>query len=119
MLKLIKIAFIFFTVIQFQAQELNCTITVNADKIPGSNKQIFKTLENSLNEFVNQRRWSAFKYKTQERINCNLTITILEQTGNDFKGHVQIQSSRPVFNSTYLTPVFNFKDDKIHSKVNM
>jgi hypothetical protein len=111
MLKLIKIAFIFFTVIQLQAQELNCTITVNADKIPGSNKQIFKTLENSLNEFVNQRRWSAFKYKTQERINCNLTITILEQTGNDFKGHVQIQSSRPVFNSTYLTPVFNFKDD--------
>ncbi|WP_372802001.1 DUF4835 family protein [Lutibacter sp.] len=96
---------------QLSAQELDCTITVNADKIPGSNKQVFSTLESSLNEFVNQKRWTNFNYKAQERISCNLTLTILEQTGNDFKGHIQIQSSRPVFNSTYLTPVFNFKDD--------
>ena len=96
---------------QLSAQELDCTITVNADKIPGSNKQVFSTLESSLNEFVNQKRWTNFNYKAQERISCNLTLTILEQTGNDFKGHIQIQSSRPVFNSIYLTPVFNFKDD--------
>jgi hypothetical protein len=111
MLKVIKIIFIFFSVLQLNAQELNCTVTVNADKIPGSNKQIFKTLENSLNEFVNQKRWTNYNYKPQERINCNLTLTILEQTGNDFRGHIQIQSSRPVYNTTYLTPVFNFKDD--------
>ena len=111
MLKVIKIIFIFFSVLQLNAQELNCTVTVNADKIPGSNKQIFKTLENSLNEFVNQKRWTNYNYKPQERINCNLTLTILEQTGTDFRGHIQIQSSRPVYNTTYLTPVFNFKDD--------
>lgn len=93
------------------AQELNCTITVNSDKIPGSNKQVFKTLETALNEFVNQKRWSNLNYKPQERINCNLTLTILERDGDTFNGHIQIQSSRPVYNATYLTPVFNFKDN--------
>lgn len=96
---------------QMNAQELNCTISVNSDKIPGSNKQVFKTLETSLNEFVNQKRWTNLNYKPQERINCNLTLTILERDGDSFNGHIQIQSSRPVFNATYLTPVFNFKDN--------
>jgi len=109
--KIVQLLIVFFVATQLNAQELRCTITVNADKIPSSNKQIFKTLENSLNEFVNQKRWTNFKYEPQERINCNLTLTILEQSGDDFKGHIQIQSSRPVYNSTYLTPVFNFKDD--------
>ncbi len=111
MRKVLQIVIIFFSVMQLNAQELNCTITVNADKIPGSNKQIFATLENALNEFVNQKRWTNFNYKPQEQVNCNLTLTILEQTGSDLRGHIQIQSSRPIFNSTYLTPVFNFKDD--------
>lgn len=116
MRKIVQLLSIFFFTAQLNAQELKCTITVNADKIPGSNKQIFKTLENSLNEFVNQKRWTNFNYLPQERINCNLTLTILEQSGDDFKGHIQIQSSRPVFNSTYLTPVFNFKDDDLSFK---
>jgi len=116
MRKIIQLLSIIFFTIQLNAQELKCSITVNADKIPGSNKQIFKTLENSLNEFVNQKRWTNFNYLPQERIDCNLTITILEQSGDDFKGHIQIQSSRPVYNSTYLTPVFNFKDDNFSFK---
>lgn len=111
MRKLIQIVLTFFVAIQLNAQELNCSITVNADQIPGSNKQIYATLESELNEYVNQKRWTSFKYKPQEVINCNLTITVLEQTGSEFRGHIQIQSSRPVYNSTYLTPVFNFKDD--------
>lgn len=111
MLRVIKIIVVLFSVMQLNAQELNCTISINADKIPGSNKNIFKTLESSLNEFVNLKQWSSFNFKPQERISCNYTITILEQSGNDFKGHIQIQSSRPVFNSSYLSPVFNFKDD--------
>ena len=116
MRKIIQLLGVLFVTVQMNAQELACTITVNADKIPGSNKQIFKTLESSLNEFVNQKRWTNFNYSPQERINCNLTITILEQSGDDFKGHIQIQSSRPVYGSTYLTPVFNFKDDNFSFK---
>ena len=111
MRKIVQLLGILFFTVQLNAQELKCTIAVNADKIPGSNKQIFKTLENSLNEFVNQKRWTNFNYSPQERISCNFTLTILEQSGDDFKGHIQIQSSRPVYSSTYLTPVFNFKDD--------
>lgn len=116
MRKIIQLLSIIFFTAQLNAQELKCTIAVNADKIPGSNKQIFKTLENSLNEFVNQKRWTNFNYMPQERINCNLTLTILEQSGDDFKGHIQIQSSRPIYSSTYLTPVFNFKDDNFSFK---
>jgi hypothetical protein len=109
--KLLQLAVLILTIVQVHSQELKCTIEVNSDRIPGSNKQIFVTLENALNEFVNQNRWTSYSYKAQERIDCNLTLTILEQNGNDFKGHIQIQSSRPVYNSSYLTPVFNFKDD--------
>ncbi|NEW78454.1 MAG: DUF4835 family protein [Gelidibacter sp.] len=116
MRKIVQLLIILFVTTQLNAQELACTITVNADKIPSSNKQIFKTLENSLNEFVNQKRWTNFNYLPQERINCNLTLTILEQSGDDFKGHIQIQSSRPIYSSTYLTPVFNFKDDNFSFK---
>ncbi|HCE55160.1 MAG: type IX secretion system protein PorD [Lutibacter sp.] len=116
MRKIIQLLGIIFITAQMNAQELNCTIAVNADKIPGSNKQIFITLENSLNEFVNQKRWTNLNYLPQERISCNLTITILEQSGDDFKGHIQIQSSRPIYSSTYLTPVFNFKDDNFSFK---
>ena len=107
----LAIILIFCLSFQSHAQELNCTITVNADKVPGSNKQIFSTLENALDEFVNQKRWSDFNYKPQERIDCNLTLTILKRSGDEMQGHIQIQSSRPIYNSTYLTPVFNFKDD--------
>lgn len=111
MRNVLQILVVLLAVFQLQAQELNCSITVNSDKIPGSNKQVFATLENALNEFVNQKRWTSFNFKPQERVECNLTLTILEQSGSDFKGHIQIQSSRPIYNSSYLTPVFNFKDD--------
>lgn len=113
MRRFITVLLLMLFVNQMIAQELNCSVTVNADKIPGSNKQIFKTLENAINEFVNQKRWTNLNYKTQERLNCNLTLTLLEQDNSEFRGHIQIQSSRPVYNSSYVTPVFNFKDDNI------
>ena len=105
------VLFFFLAVVELNAQELNCSITVNSDKIPGSNKQIFTTLETVLNEFVNQKKWTNLNYKPQERIVCNLTLILSEQNGDNFKGNIQIQSSRPVYNASYLTPVFNFKDD--------
>lgn len=107
------VLFLCFFANQLVAQELNCSVSVNADKIPGSNKQIFKTLENAINEFVNQKRWTNLNYKIHERINCNLTLTLLEQDNSEFRGHIQIQSSRPVYKSSYVSPVFNFKDDNI------
>jgi hypothetical protein len=110
MRKIIQIVFFLVIAAQINAQELNCTISINAESIPGSNKQIFTTLENALNEYINQTRWTQYTYNIQERIVCNMTITLLEQDGSTFRGNIQVQSSRPVYNSSYLTPVFNFKD---------
>ncbi len=111
MLKKIKILLFLFISFQISAQELDCNVEVNADKIPGSNKQIFVTMQNAIKEFVNQTRWTNQNFKPQEKINCSITITILEQTGtNDFKGSIQVQATRPVYNTNYLTPIFNMKD---------
>lgn len=110
----LKLAIFFLVVISTEAQELNATVTVISDKISGSNRQVFKTLERSLTEFVNQKKWTNKNYKPQERIQCAFTITLDERTSsNEFKGTLQVQSSRPVYNSTYITPIFNFKDNDI------
>ena len=103
----------FSTFFYSKAQELKATIEVNSDKISGTNKQVFTTLKNALTQFVNQQKWSNYNFKEQEKIACNFTLTILDQSGSSFKGTLQIQSSRPVYNSSYITPVFNFKDDNI------
>lgn len=93
-----------------QAQELNCTVTVNADKIGGTNTQVFKTLEKSLNDFINKRNWTNQVYKNNERINCSMFISVTEFNSNQFSATIQVQSSRPAFNSTYSSPVFNYND---------
>ena len=92
------------------AQELNCTVKVNAEQIAGTNKQVFKTLEKALNDFVNKTEWTGQEYKANERINCSMNINVTEFDTNRFKATIQVESSRPVYNSTYSSPVFNFND---------
>ena len=96
------------------AQELNCTVTVNSDQVGQTNQQIFKTLERSLNDFVNKSKWTNRVYKDNERVNAQMFITITEYESNRFKGNIQIQSSRPVFNTSYETPIFNYKDNQFN-----
>lgn len=96
------------------AQELNCTVTVNSDQVSQTNQQIFRTLERSLNDFVNKNKWSNRIYKENERINAQMFITITEYESNRFTGNIQIQSSRPVFNTSYESPIFNYKDNKFN-----
>lgn len=114
--KIISFFILSLLVLNVFAQEFQCKVIVNSEKIPGSNKQIFKTLENSLNEFVSQKKWTNNTYNAHQQIECVFTITLLEQTNNDFRGSIQIQASRPVFNSTYATPIFNYKDDQFSFK---
>ncbi|NJB69557.1 hypothetical protein GGR42_000019 [Saonia flava] len=94
------------------AQELNCTITVNSDQVGQTNQQVFKTLERSLNDFVNRTKWTNKVYKENERINARMFITVTEYESDRFKANIQLQSSRPVFNTSYETPVFNYKDNQ-------
>ncbi len=101
----------FFLISSVSAQELNCRIQINSDKISGtSNRDIFDELSNKLTEFVNSRKWTDAVFLNEERIDCNLIFTISEMSGNYFSGDLQVQASRPVFNSSYTTTLFNFKD---------
>ncbi|WP_300504803.1 DUF4835 family protein [uncultured Duncaniella sp.] len=98
-----------------QAQELNCRVEVNAAQLEGSNKSIFETLQTAINEYVNTTRWTQAQFSPNEKIECTLLFTISkydESTGT-MEGTLQVQSSRPVYNSSYLTTLINFKDNNI------
>jgi len=93
------------------AQELNCNLTINSDQIQGTNKSVFNTLQKSATEFINNRRWTDLTFAQQERIECNINIVINKVEGDVFTAEIQIQSRRPVFNSSYNTTLFNFRDN--------
>ena len=81
-----------------------------ADKVVNANNQIFKTLEKSLNDFVNKTDWTGQVMKQNEKINCSIYINLTAGSSDQFSGTIQVQSSRPIFDSTYSSPVFNFND---------
>lgn len=95
-----------------QAQQLNCTVQINSDKIASTNNQIFKNLKTSISDFVNKTDWTGEEYKPNEKIECSMVIIINTYDSNQFTATLQVQSSRPVFNSTYSSPVFNFNDNE-------
>ena len=102
----------FFFILVAKSQEINALVTVNSDQISGSNKQVFSTLERSLSEFINQTKWTERQVKPEERINCAITIIVNSQPStNNFNASIQVQSTRPVFNASYATPVLNLRDD--------
>jgi hypothetical protein len=115
----ILIIFLFlFSISSINSQELNCLVTVNSEQVAGSNRQVFTTLQQSLNEYINQTKWTSRTVETEERINCAMTIIITSRDNNNFTGTLQIQSSRPVFGSSYASPVLNLKDNDFNFKYN-
>src|SRR6185436_15323261 len=94
------------------AQELNCQVNVLTPQIQSSDKRIYTTLQTSIFDFMNNTKWTEDKFLNQERIDCSMQITINERVSNDeFKGTIQVQANRPIFKTSYNSPVFNFKDD--------
>jgi len=108
------ILFSFLFANHISAQELNCTITVNADQVNQTNRQIFGTLERALNDFVNKSQWTNRIYKENEKVNARMFITVTDFASDRFSANVQIQSSRPVFNTSYESPIFNYKDNQFN-----
>ncbi len=104
---------VFFTVIGLwsTAQEVDCRIVVNADQVSQTNQQIFKTLETSLNDFVNKNKWSDRVVNENERVAASMFITVTSYDSDRFEANIQIQSSRPVYNTSYESPIFNYKDN--------
>jgi len=114
---LLLVSFLFITFFS-HAQELNCTVSINADQTGEPNLQVFRTLETQLMEFVNNTSWTTQEYKNQERIDCNMSIIISEFSADIFKASIQIQSSRPIFQSSYDSPIYNYNDRQFNFTYN-
>lgn len=100
------------------SQELNCKVQINFDRITDANPQIFKTLERSLTDFVNNTRWGSKNFSRNERIECSIFINVSAYSSNMFTATLQVASSRPVFNSTYSSPMLNFMDKDFSFRYN-
>lgn len=104
-----------FAWIPAMAQELNCNVEINSEKVQNANKEIFNTLKQAITEYMNTTKWTDAQFMTNEKIQCKLYLTISEYNSstNKMSGDLQIQSQRPVYNSSYTTTIINFKDTKI------
>jgi len=94
------------------AQELNAKITINHAQIQGTDASVFETLQQALEQFVNERQWTDYQFQKHERINCNFNITVTKynKDENHFEATAMIQANRPVYQSTYTTTLYNNKD---------
>ena len=96
------------------AQDLNARVQVVSPKIQVTNKHVFQTLETAMKDFLNGRKWAAETITPQERIDCNFVLNITSwDGGSTFSGELQVQSSRPVYNTSYNTTLFNTNDKDI------
>ncbi len=95
------------------AQELLCTVEINTDQVPGTNKSVFETLTSAMNDYMNTTQFTNAQFAANEKIECKLFFTIKKVEGDVYSGDLQVQYTRPVFNSTYTSTMFNFKDTKI------
>ena len=105
---------IFFVSIFSYAQELNCSVYINAEQTGQPNNQVFRILETQLTEFINTTAWTDKSYKNQEKIECNMSIIISNFDSNLFTATIQIQSSRPVYGSSYTSPIYNYNDKQFN-----
>ncbi len=107
--------FLAISALYMNAQELRCNVQVVTNQIQGTNKQKFTTLQRAIYEFMNSRNWTSHVFNNQERIEVNIMLNLTEEISSDeFRGTIQIQSRRPVYNSSYNTVLFNYLDNNLH-----
>jgi hypothetical protein len=116
-LLLLVFSAMFFPSEEIRAQELYCNVQVSAQQLQGSNREIFQNMQKDIYEFMNNNVWTDNVLSYSERIECNILINLTEQLSSDeFKGTLQIQLSRPVYNTTYESTVLNFVDNSFQFK---
>jgi hypothetical protein len=115
LLKSLKYSFLIILILGsgiVNSQELNCNVQVSAQKIQGSNRQVFESMQRDIYEFMNNSVWTNHVFSYAERIDCNILINLTEQfSADEFRGTIQVQLRRPVFNTTYNSTVLNFMDN--------
>ena len=94
-------------------QTVSCNFVINSEFVDQTNQQVFSTLEKSVNEFVNNNLWDSKSLDTHQRVKFNLVLNLNSYVGSNFTGTLQVQVERPVYESNYLTPIFNFLDKDI------
>ena len=101
----------FITTIAIVAQELKCTVTINSDQVQGTNKEVFNTLKQSIEEYVNTLRWTNMTFLEKERIECSMLLVVKSVQDNMYTCEFTCQSRRPVWGTSYSTPTLNIKDN--------
>jgi len=97
-----------------RGQELRCNVSVSSSRVEGTYKQVFESMRTAIYEFMNNRKWSDNVFTSDERIECTIFIQITEQVSTDeFKGTIQVQLNRPIFNSSYNSALLNIKDNDL------
>lgn len=112
-LRLILPACIFLLTTPLFGQEFRANVEVNSSQIEGTNKNVFETLKEQMNSYMNETKFSDATFSPIEKIECNVYLTVAEYSGDRIKGDLQLQLIRPVYNSTYTTTLFNFKDTRV------
>ena len=98
------------------SQSVICNFVLNSEFVDQTNQQVFSTLEKSVNEFINTNLWNNKNLETHQRVKFNLVLNLNSYVGSNFNGTLQVQVERPIYESTYLTPIFNFLDKDISFK---
>ena len=97
------------------AQEIKCDIRVNANQVSGTDRTVFQNMQTALYEFVNNTKWTNINFKTTERIECSLAITIKERRGTDsFTADLNLALRRPCYKASYTTPILNYLDQNFY-----
>lgn len=99
--------------VALSGQELNCDVEVNTQQLQNVGNSVFETFKEAVSEYMNNTKFSEAQFAANEKIECRLFFTINEYNDNTAKGTLQVQASRPVYNSTYTTTLLNFRDSKI------
>ena len=116
-----KNLFLFFVVfvltLKVSAQELLCNVRVNSSQVQTSDRKIFQTMQTEIYEFINNRKWTSTNIQNEERIECTILINISKKISNDeYEGSIQIQSTRPIYGTSYKSTLFNYLDNNFRFK---
>ena len=116
-----KKLFLFFVVfaltLKVSAQELLCNVRVNSSQVQTSDRKIFQTMQTEIYEFINNRKWTSTNIQNEERIECTIMINISKKISNDeYEGSIQIQSTRPIYGTSYKSTLFNYLDNNFRFK---
>lgn len=108
-----------FTALMFvgfaYGQELHCNVTINYDQVQSANTETFEHLKQSISEFMNTTRWTNMTFLETEKIECNMMLIVSSIDENNlYKAELQVQSNRPIYGTTYTSPIINFKDNNFN-----